>query len=386
MIKVATTTTPEIFSQKVGRRLGKNLIQKLGQSPNACWLFCSPSEHLVDLVSGVYDTIGTKNLVGCTTGGEISDEGVTNGTAVLGGIVSDTIDFHVAYTEDLGKDSRLAGKRLAQDLPRNLGYLQLFSDGLTGNGCAILDGVLTELGERMPVVGGTAGDGGKFKQTWQIVGNKIFSNAVVALGFSGNFKVGTGVRSGWSPIGLAKRVTRASGNTLYELNGESALSVYERFLGKHAKKLPAIGVEYPLGIVEPWGDTGDDPHCLLRATMSVNRKEGSIRFAGEIPEGAMVHLTCGDKASILKAAEKSAHQARNNLGDIAPAVVFCYSCIARKIVLGRHVGEEVENVRRIIGGEVPILGFYTYGEFCRITENSPCYLHNETLTLSLIGD
>jgi hypothetical protein len=184
---------------------------------------------------------------------------------------------------------------------------------------------------------------------------------------------------------LPKKVTRASGNVLYELNGEPALTVYERFLGKHAQKLPAVGVEYPLGIVDKWLNDGDDEFYLLRATMSVNRQEGSIRFAGEIPEGSMVHFTCGDKKSVLEASGKAARIAIADLGDVDPAVVFFFSCMARKIVLGRHTKEELECVRKAFGPRLPVIGFYTYGEYCRAECNSPNLLHNETATLSVIG-
>ena len=37
---------------------------------------------------------------------------------------------------------------------------------------------------------------------------------------SGNFDVGTGVRSGWVPAGAPRRVTRAQGNVVYEFDGE----------------------------------------------------------------------------------------------------------------------------------------------------------------------
>ena len=263
--------------------------------------------------------------------------------------------------------------------------MQLFTDGISGNGCAILRGIISVLGEGVPIAGGTAGDNGKFHRTWQFAGEKLLTDAAVAVGFSGNFHLGTGVKSGWSPIGLAKKVTRASGSILYELNDEPALQVYQRFLGKHAEKLPAVGVEYPLGLVGKCldGDSGD--YFLLRATMSVNRQNGSIQFAGEIPEGAMVHLTCGDSNSILAATTEAAHSARVDIGDVSPQIVFFYSCMARKIVLGQRTQEELDRVRQVFGNEVPVLGFYTYGEYSRIGCNSPSLLHNETATISVIG-
>jgi hypothetical protein len=385
MFQAATATSTEQFSRALGMRLTDTLVRKLGQTPNACWLFCSPAEGMAEMLGGIHDALGTPNIVGCTSDGEISSDGLSLGSVVLGGIVSDRIEFTTAVTRGVGRRNEAAGAELAAQLAPGTRYVQLFSDGLTGNGCALLSGMASVLGDRLPIAGGTAGDAGRFEQTWQFAGNQVLTDAAVAIGFSGDFHLGTGIRSGWTPIGLPKKITRASGNTLYELNGEPALKVFERFLGRHAEKLPAIGVEYPLGLLGKWGDVGEQDYFLLRATMSVDRKEGSITFAGEVPEGAMVSLTCADTASILEASDNAAQLALADLGDHVPAVIFCYSCMARKIVLGRRTHEEIDRIRAAIGPEVPILGYYTYGEYCRIRCDSPSYLHNETVTVTVIG-
>ena len=385
MFTAATVTSDQKYSINLGRNLCEALHRKLGQTPHACWLFCAPKQGLQDLLNGVNDAAGTANIVGCTTDGEMSAAGYFKGSAVLGGIVSDQIEFTTAHVENISRNHELAGKQLAEKLSPMAQYVQLFTDGITGNGCAILRGISSVLGETLPIAGGTAGDNGKFERTWQFAGNHLLTDAAVAIGFSGKFHLGTGVKSGWSPIGLAKKVTRASGNILYELNDEPALQVYERFLGKHAEKLPAVGVEYPLGLVGRSLDEADKDYYLLRATMSVDRRNGSIQFAGEIPEGAMVHFTCGDSNSILAATAEAARLASSELGDVPPAMIFFYSCMARKIVLGQRIKEELDRVRDVIGNQVPILGFYTYGEYSRISCNQPSLLHNETATISIIG-
>ncbi|MGD0826478.1 MAG: FIST N-terminal domain-containing protein [Desulfobaccales bacterium] len=385
MFKAATVTLKNRFSRDMGRRLGKALVEKLGDFPQACWLFCSPQTGQRELLKGIVSAVRTHTLVGCTTDGEISSEGFSTGSAVLGGIASDQIDFQVACATNLGQDSEKAGQELARAFSPGTSYLQLFSDGLTGNGCALLRGMAGVLGRQTPIAGGTAGDGGEFVRTRQYIGDQVLTDAAVAIGLSGNFQVGTGVRSGWSPLGIAKRVTRASGNVLYELGGQPALEVYERFLGKHAERLPAVGVEYPMGLVDDSGYCGGGEYHLLRATMSVNREDGSISFAGEIPEGAMVRMTCGDTDAILEATGRAVELAQEDLGGRSPVMAFFYSCMARRIVLGRRTKEEIEHIRQKVGREIPILGFYTYGEYCRVSPGGPSFLHNETATVSLIG-
>ncbi len=385
MLRAATIRSYKKFTRNVGRQMGEALLQQLEQTPKACWLFCAPLDGIEELIKGICQGAGTDQVVGCTTSGEISSDGLSINSAVLAGIVSDCIDFEIITVQGLGKDSEAAGRKLAGSFSAKPRLLQIFSDGLTGNGCAILKGIAEVLGEALPVTGGAAGDNGDFVKTLQFGRGRIHSDAVCGIAFYGGFRLGTGVHSGWAPIGLSKQVTRAHGKTVYELNGEPALDVFERFLGQHAEKLPAIGVEYPLGFIKPVAGANQQGHYVLRATMSVDCKERSITFAGEIPEGAMVNMTCGDKPSILGAAETAAKEARSEIGDTAPGIIFCFSCMARKIVLGPRTVEEIERVQAHFGHQVPIIGFYTYGEFCPFRLATPNYLHNESITLSVLG-
>jgi hypothetical protein len=365
--------------------MGEALQQQLEQTPKACWLFCAPLDGMEELIKGICEGAGTDQVIGCTTSGEISSHGLSINSAVLGGIVSSGIDFEIITVQGLEKDSAAAGRQLAESFSDTPRLVQIFSDGLTGNGCAILRGISGVLGNNIPVTGGAAGDNGDFKKTLQFGGGRIYSDAVCGIAFYGDFGLGVGVRSGWAPIGLPKQVTKAIGKVVYELNGEPALNVYERFLGPHAEKLPAIGVEYPLGFMKHSRGRYPEDDYVLRASMSVNQQERSIKFAGEIPEGAMVNLTCGDKTSILEAAGAAAREAISAIGMMKPNVIFCYSCMARRIVLGSRTAEEIARVRAEFGPEVPIIGFYSYGEFCPIGPPAVNCLHNESITLSVLG-
>jgi hypothetical protein len=385
MFKAATVRSNEFPSRHLGHQLGQTLEKELGQTPKACWLFAAPSSGIPELLKGLRESLGNPDLIGCTSDGEISGDGLSTNSVVLGGIATDQIDFEIALSQGLSQDSEGAGRRLAEAFSKTPSYIQIFSDGLTGNGCAILRGLTSVLGGHIPIAGGTAGDNGKFLKTLQFAGDQVYTDTLCGIAFYGDFRLGTGVSSGWAPIGLAKRVTRSRGNVLYELNGEPALNVYERFLGRHAEKLPVIGVEYPLGLVELCGEAGQGDYHLIRATMAVNREERSISFAGEVPEGTLVHLTCGDVSSILEAADKASDLAKSTLNGHSPSMAFCYSCMARKIVLGRRTEEEIQRVQAEIGLSVPIIGFYTYGEYCRVSAGGPNYFHNETITLSLLG-
>jgi hypothetical protein len=119
--------------------------------------------------------------------------------------------------------------------------------------------------------------------------------------------------------------------------------------------------------------------------MSVNPEDGSISFAGEVPQGATIRLTCGDHSTILQGAQQAARLALQDVGKAVPVMVFVYSCMARKIVLGTRTGLELEEMRQVLGADIPMLGFYTYGEYCPVRQAGPSMLHNETATVSVIG-
>jgi hypothetical protein len=388
MVHAATVSFVGKYTTRNGEQLGQRLLAELGQPPNACWLFGARREGLESFVQGISNAVKTSKLVGCTTDGEVSGNGFNMDSAILAGVVSKKLSFDVASVANLSADSESAGRTLAQKLPSTVKYILLFSDGITGNGCALLRGMQSILDPGIPICGGTAADGNRFQQTFQFVNNQVLTDAAVAIGFSGEFQIGFGIGSGWSPVGIGRTVTKANGTILYELDNEPALEVYKRCLGKHAEKLPGVGVEYPLALIEEKYSCmiHDYYPFLLRATMAVYPQDGSIKFAGEIPQGTVVRLTCGDHQAILEATRRAVNQAKFDLGQAKPALAFLFSCMARKIILGRHIRDEIQIIKDELGPGVPIVGFYSYGEYSPIKLGAPSLLHNETASISILGN
>ncbi len=97
MLKAETMVIREPFTRKSGQKRGEALCSKLGNTPQACWLFCSPKPGIKNLVMGIVEAVKTDTLVGCSTDGEISGDGISSKSAVLAGIVSDQIGFEVVW-------------------------------------------------------------------------------------------------------------------------------------------------------------------------------------------------------------------------------------------------------------------------------------------------
>lgn len=368
----------------------------LGAKPIAGMLFSGVDHSPETIARIVSEMLPDTPVVGCSTDGEITSEGVTMDSITLLLLASDNVTARAAVVEDLRAiDSTEAGRRLAKEMQAsNARALVILPDSLSGNGSAIIRGVQDVLGEDFVIAGGAAADRGRFVKTWQIVGGKVYFNALAGLMLYSDksMKVGHGSMSGWRPIGLAKTVTKAEGNVVYTIDGQSALEVYRSYLGEKASELPSIGVEYPFGMIDEAGRvfasglrTGEE-YILLRAPNGVDHATGAVRFSGEIPEGTKIKMTRAKSSDIVEGARVAARNAVEVLG-AKPEVVLFFSCMARKLVLGRRTKEEIAAAQEVFGAGVPMVGFYSYGEIANCGSPRPvCRFHNETATFLALSE
>jgi len=337
-----------------------------------------------DLLEEVKRRYPLAHLMGCSTAGEICGIHVTDDSLV-------TTAVHFEHTQVQGgcirlgqmKDSFEAGVALAGLLePEGLAHVFILSDGLAVNGSDLVRGLMTHLPDSVTVTGGLAGDGGRFEKTlvfWDGVPEK---DTIAILGLYGcGLKVGYGSLGGWDPFGPERLITRSSGNVLYELDGQSALELYRKYLGEHANGLPATGLLFPLSIRTKAGESG-----VVRTILSVNEEEQSLTFAGDIPEGSYARLM---KANFDRLIDGAIGAARISNHAIAPAsahLAICISCVGRKLVLKQRVEEEVEGVQQVLGDQTTLAGFYSYGEISPFIPGAKCELHNQTMTITILSE
>jgi hypothetical protein len=60
--------------------------------------------------------------------------------------------------------------------------------------------------------------------------------------------------------------------------------------------------------------------------------------------------------------------------------------VGRRLVLKQLVEEEVDAVKEVLGKNVPITGFYSYGEIAPFDQFSACTLHNQTMTVTTFAE
>lgn len=323
-------------------------------------------------------------LVGCSTAGEICGTDVTDDTIVAAVVQFEHTQVRVAQLPLPSMDaSSRVGEELAATLSADdLVHVLVISEGLQVNGSELLAGLRRRLPAHVLVTGGLAADGAHFENTCVCIDDGCVGHAVAAIGLYGNrLAVGHGSLGGWDAFGPERVITRSSGNVLYELDDAPALELYKSYLGKHASDLPSSGLLFPLSVRASRGANG-----VVRTILGVNEAEGSLTFAGDVPQGSLAQLMKANVDRLVDGAQGAASASLDAMGSTPPDLAILISCVGRKLVLKQRVEEEVESVRDVLGEDAVLVGFYSYGEIAPFSGSTACELHNQTMTITTLRE
>jgi hypothetical protein len=322
------------------------------------------------------------HILGCSTSGEILGTSLKDDSLVVAvcrfeGTRLKTVSAPIRSVAD----SFEVGKTVANELVApDLRGVFVLSDGLMINGSELVNGLNCTLPSTVVVTGGLAGDGSRFQRTWVQCGRLRSSGQISAIGFYGSrVTIGHGFKGGWDVFGPERLVTRSSGNILFELDGKSALSLYKLYLGDLARGLPANAMLFPLSLRR--GQAANSQ--LVRTILSIDEKEDSMTFAGDIPQGCYARLMKANLDRLIDGAMEAAQLAR--IESSTDSLAIAISCVGRRLVLHGRAEEEVESVKDILSNVTKLIGFYSYGEISPHA-GGRCELHNQTMTLTTIGE
>lgn len=322
-------------------------------------------------------------LMGCSTGGEIHGADVLDEslTATALSFEHTKLLSAEAHVQDPNA-SRSAGESIGRSLTRpDLRSIFVLADGTRVNGSELIRGIRSAVEPNVIITGGLAGDGPRFGTTFVGLNAPPGPGRVVAVGLYGDrVVVGHGSAGGWDVFGPKRRITHSEGNVLYELDGEAALDLYKRYLGDDAKDLPGSALLFPLSVSPP----NRHAEALTRTIVGIDEEKKAMIFAGDVPQGHTAQLMRGNIDRLVEGAADAAQQAR--IPESGGSVAVLVSCIGRKLLLGQRIGEEVEAVKDVLGDNVRMAGFYSYGEVSPHQAARGAELHNQTMTVTIFGE
>lgn len=254
----------------------------------------------------------------------------------------------------------------------------IFSSGMQVDGQQIVDGIKTASQKQLEFYGGLAGDNLLMQNTYTFTNGKTSHQALLAVVFNkDNIHIKGFSTSGWKAVGTEKIVTKSAGNVVYTIDHQPAIEVFERYFNlgkvKETEIGAVIGVRFPLQLLREDGTT------VLRAPLITNKEDGSLIFAGAVPEGSAVKFSTVPDFDVIE--ESIAHaQAFQSVIPEADALLMI-SCAARKLAFGPMIEDEIQGVQQI--WNVPLAGFFAYGEIGAM-KNGSCDFHNETISLVVI--
>lgn len=319
------------------------------------------------------------DIVICSTSGQISNTNLVENNLIATAISFDKTQIKVCEIDILlNSDLNVLGNVIKKELlSDDLKSILILSEGSFINGTELINELILQTKESIPIFGGLAGDEYNFEKTIVGLNRDASPGKIVAIGFYGNaIHFGFGSEGGWSDFGPEREVTHSENNILYKIGDRFALDLYKEYLGKYADELPGSSLYFPLSMKEK-----SDSEPIVRTILSIDEEKKSMTFAGNIPTGSMVRLMKGNFDKLIDASYNAAEAISKSLQH-EPQLALLVSCVGRKIVLGNRIEEEIEAVKEVFGNKMLVCGFYSYGEISPTLSKVACELHNQTMTIT----
>ena len=388
MFKVALGHSEDPDNQSAINVILKKCKASLGDAkPNIGILFAAADYDFQILLDEIKKTYPDIVLTGCSSFGEISSElGVSEHSVVVMLLSIDNVDSYSALVENISKNTyeklKISLQETLKDAPKQPVLSFLFTDALTSNSSESIRALKDYFANKhFAIAGGAAADNLKFTQTFQLNINHAASNAASYLLLTEPLKFSIGADHAINPITEKHRVTKSNINVVYTIDNKSVVELYKHYVGEPDPNLAYA--QYPLAV---YLDDASN-HFTIRSPMLINDKDGSITFAADVPERATVQIgKTSLKAATLEAATRSIKKAVESFPGKNIRCAIVISCVGRKEVLGIDSYKEIDLIKQELPENIPIIGYYSYGEIGQFTSDDPSNYYNHTVIVVLMGE
>ena len=354
-----------------------NLSMAHGYKPTLAFVFLSYTQD-IEAISKLLDENGI-SIFGATTSGEFIDGDVGEGSVAI--LLSDIKreNFKVLIEDYTGKDAAEVGKSMAKN------GLNFFKKPafIVSYGVVVPDGLT--IGERLircmeevtdadtQIWGGVAGDDFRYKESFVFSNRQILNQGMIMLVLDAEkINVKGQAAAGWRAVGTEKTITKANGNWIYEIDDKPAAEMVLKYMGLKLTKAEAES--FNPGGISVFTLLRKDGEPVLRSSINFDWENKAIYVSGSIKEGDRFRLTLPADFDMIETVTKDAEQIRKHGIPDAEALIM-FSCMGRLGQFGPMISDEINGVKNAFG--VPMAGFFSYGEFGRVTDGNNEF-HNFT--------
>jgi hypothetical protein len=349
-----------------------------GFHPTLAFVFISIKQDC-DSVSKLLDQHGIR-IFGATTGGEFIDGDIGAGTIAILLTDMNPANFMVLLEEYRDKDPEILAAtmaRKAKEQFKNPSFILSNSIEMAnsvGIGEPILRAIESVTGSDTIIWGGRAGDDFIFDETVVFSNNKSLKRGILLLVLDGDKILVKGqAASGQKPIGTEKTITKMADNWIYELDNQPATDMVMKYLGLKLTEEETIAFN-PINYNIMFSVAREKGDPIIRGVGAFNWKEKAVFILASIKEGDKVRFTLQPDFEIVDEVTGNAEKIRQSEMPHADALLM-FSCIGRLGQFGPLISEEIEGIKNVFN--VPMAGFFTYGEFGRTNQGNNEF-HNST--------
>jgi hypothetical protein len=351
-----------------------------GFNPTLAFVFISIKQD-IEMVSNLLDQQGIR-IFGATSSGEFIDGDISNGGIAVLLMDINPVNFKLLLLDYHDKEPEAVTREMAaiaKERFKNPSIILSASFYARGESESLLGDQLIRIiesvtGNETAVWGGRAGDDFIFDETVVFTNQLSTKRGIIMLVFDGDKIFATGeAASGQKPVGTEKVITKVVGNWVYEIDNKPAAEMVLKYLGLNLSPEEAETFN-PSTMGIAFSVSRDKGEAVIRGVGMFNWKDKSVSVLGSIHEGDKVRFTLPPDFEVIEEVKFNAEKIQHDEMPDADALLM-FSCIGRLTQFGPITGDEIEGVRKAFN--VPMAGFFTYGEYGR-ARNGNNEFHNNT--------
>ena len=311
------------------------------------------------------------DIIGATSSGEFIDGHQSKGETVMMLFDIDKNDYCILFEDIGGRTLEEAASSLAKAALQKfkkpafiLCSTSISANGRMLEGETLIRSVEKEAGPLVNIFGGMAGDDITFTGSYVFTHDKSTDYGIVSLVLNEDKIDLQGMAiSGWKPMGISRTVTKSEDNLIYTIDGQPALEIYLRFLGRDASSannrtnfFDTIGVHYPFQLER------ENREPLMVGPIGYDYEKEALICESNVPQGSRFRFSTPPDFDIVQTVVEKANELKMKTNAEAEALLI-FSCAGRLSVLGPMTQEENEGLCDV--WKTPMAGFYTYGEYGR---------------------